>query len=232
MASPYGFAKDNILRFGLHTSKIKNFDPHYAKSSEDFIFADMVFNSLVRYVPGKHPELEPDIAQKIPEFEMVDGKQVWTINLRKNIMFHGGLNTQSYELTADDVVFSFQKAADPERSAFSGEYTGVTFKKTDRYTVQIVLDNPTSPLFFCPGLQTVKVDLSSVKKSWRKTIMRVLNPIPWEPDRLSLNDILRNTNWNWRQTRLISGVHPYWKGLRSILSQTTTNAKQPIHKAG
>lgn len=151
-----GYAADNVLRFGLHTSKIKNFDPHYARSSEDFIFADMVFNSLVRYVPGQVPRLEPDIAETIPAFEMIRGKQVWTIRIRKNILFHSGLNTKAYELTADDVVYSFQKAADPERSAFFGEYTGMTFKKIDTYTVQIIVDEPISPLFFLPRIANRK----------------------------------------------------------------------------
>lgn len=156
MVSVNGFAKDNILRFGLHTSRMKHFDPHYAKSSEDFIFADMVFNSLVRYVPGKSPQLEPDIAQKMPEFEMVNGKQVWTIQIRKNILFHDGLNTRAYELTADDVVYSFQKAADPKRSAFFGEYVGIAFKKVDTYTVQMIADKPVSPLFFLPRIANRK----------------------------------------------------------------------------
>ncbi|MCG8550153.1 MAG: ABC transporter substrate-binding protein [Desulfobacterales bacterium] len=151
-----GYAADNILRFGLHTSKIKNFDPHYARSSEDFIFADMVFNSLVRYVPGRSPRLEPDIAETIPAFEMVRGKQVWTIRIRKNVIFHRGLNTDSYELTADDVVYSFQKAADPKRSAFFGEYAGMTFKKIDTYTVQIIVNEPISPLFFLPRIANRK----------------------------------------------------------------------------
>lgn len=151
-----GFATDNILRFGLHTSKIKNFDPHYAKSSEDFIFADMVFNSLVRYVPGQSPRLEPDIAETMPAFEMDRGKQVWTIRIRKNVMFHSGLNTAAYELTADDVIYSFQKASDPNRSAFFGEYTGMTFKKIDAYTVQIIVSEPISPLFFLPRIANRK----------------------------------------------------------------------------
>jgi len=156
IASENGFAKENILRFAIHTSKMKNFDPHYAKSAEDFIFADMVFNSLVRYVPGKSPQLEPDIAEKIPEFKMVNGKQVWTINIRKDIMFHAGPNTEEYELTADDVVYSFQKAADPERSAFFGDYEGITFKKTDKYTVQMIINEPISPLFFLPRIANRK----------------------------------------------------------------------------
>ncbi|MGD8399222.1 MAG: ABC transporter substrate-binding protein, partial [Anaerolineae bacterium] len=43
-----------------------------------------------------------------------------------------------------------QKAADPERSAYAGEYTGMTFEAVDDYTVQITLENPLSPVLFYP----------------------------------------------------------------------------------
>ena len=47
-----------------------------------------------------------------PEFKLIDGKQVWTILLRKGVMFHAGPKTEPYELTADDVVFSLNKSKD------------------------------------------------------------------------------------------------------------------------
>ncbi|MBU0972066.1 MAG: hypothetical protein KKC20_15540, partial [Proteobacteria bacterium] len=141
-----------VLRFGIHTSRIGNFDPDFAKGSEDTTFADLVFNSLLRYVPGDFSQLEPDIAVKIPEFEIQNKRQIWTIELRKGIFFHDSPYSNAYELTAEDVIYSLQKAADPERSAYSGEYDGMTFEMVDEYTLRIVLEKPMSPLFFLPRI--------------------------------------------------------------------------------
>ena len=142
----------NVLRFGIHTSRIGNFDPDYAKGSEDYTFADMVFNSILRYVPGDSSLLEPDIAIKMPEFEIQNKKQIWTIQLRKGIFFHGGPHTPPYELTAKDVVYSLEKAADPLRSGKFGKYVGMTFKIVDSHALEIILEKPMSPLFFFPLL--------------------------------------------------------------------------------
>ena len=43
----------------------------------------MVFNGLVRYVPGNNPEIEADLATEIPEPVMEGEKQVWTFTLRE-----------------------------------------------------------------------------------------------------------------------------------------------------
>jgi peptide/nickel transport system substrate-binding protein len=139
-----------VLKFAVHTSDIGHLDPHYARGSQDFTFADMVFNSLVRYVPGDLSRLEPDLAEAIPEFEIRDGRQVWTIHLKKGIFFHPGPFNSAYELTADDVVFSLKKAADPARSSIAAEYSGMRFEKRGDYTLEIILEKPVSPLFFLP----------------------------------------------------------------------------------
>jgi len=142
-----------ILRFGIHTSKIGNFDPDYAKGSEDYTFADMVYNSLLRYVPGDSSQLEPDIAIKMPESEIQNGKQIWTIQLHRGIFFHGGPYTPPpYELTAKDVVYSLEKAADPLRSAKFGKYTGMKFEMAGPYALEIIVEKPISSLFFFPLL--------------------------------------------------------------------------------
>lgn len=142
-------AKD-FLRIGINATDIETLDPHLAASFQDRMIADMVFNGLLRYVPGNAPHFEPDLAQEIPEPFIVDGHQIWTFKLKKGIFFHSGPNTETYELTADDVVYSLQKAADPKRSAYAGEYEGMEFKKVDKYSCSIILDKPLSPNLFFP----------------------------------------------------------------------------------
>jgi peptide/nickel transport system substrate-binding protein len=141
-----------ILRFGVHVSGMGNLDPHFAAGSQDRALADMVFNGLLRYQPGNAPKIEPDLAEKIPGFEMIGGQQVWTVNLRKGILFHPGPQTEAYELTAEDVAFSLKKSARREFCAYAGEYEGMTVDPVDRYTVRITVEKPVSSILFLPKL--------------------------------------------------------------------------------
>ena len=141
-----------ILRFGVHVSEMGNLDPHFAAGSQDRALADMVFNGLLRYEPGNAPTIEPDLAENIPGFEMIGGRQVWTVKLRKGVLFHPGPETAAYELTAEDVVFSLQKSAHREYCAYAGEYEGMTVIPVDRYTVRIIVEKPVSSTLFLPKL--------------------------------------------------------------------------------
>ncbi len=155
----------NVLRLGLAAAGPGTFDPHFAAMAQDRVAADMIFNGLVRYKPGQAPLIELDLAERFPESEIVNGKQVWTVKLRKGVMFHRSSVTKPYELTADDVVFSFQKASDPKRSAYAGEYRGMTFKKMDKYTVRIILEKPLSSILFLPKIANYAGGLIVSKKA-------------------------------------------------------------------
>jgi peptide/nickel transport system substrate-binding protein len=141
-----------MLRFAVEASALGTADPHFAAGTQDRILADMVFNGLLRYQPGNAPVIEPDLAESIPEPQMVNGKQTWTFRLRKGVMCHPGPETKAYELTADDVVYSLQKSTNPDRSAYAGEYGGMTVEKVDSYTVKIILDTPLSSVLLFPKL--------------------------------------------------------------------------------
>ena len=141
---------ENVLRFGLHVSGMGNMDPHVAAGSQDRALADMVFNGLLRYEPGNAPRIEPDLAEAIPEFQMVGGRQVWTVRLRQGVMFHPGPVTAVYEMTAEDVVYSLKKSADKRLCATAGEYAGMTFEPQDRYTVRVIPEEPISACLFLP----------------------------------------------------------------------------------
>jgi peptide/nickel transport system substrate-binding protein len=143
-------AEGPVLRFGINAADLSSLDPHFASATQDRTVVSMVFNGLVRYKPGEAPELEPDLATEIPEPELVDGKQVWTFALRQGVMCHASPQSEAYELTADDVIYSLTKSATTERSAFAGEYSGMTFEKVDDYTVKITVDTPLSPVLFLP----------------------------------------------------------------------------------
>ena len=76
----------SILRFGIGYADLRTMDPHFASSTCDRALVDMIFNGLLRYKPGDGTAFEPDLAEAIPEPEMVDGTQVWTFKLRKGVV--------------------------------------------------------------------------------------------------------------------------------------------------
>ncbi len=142
--------KHNSLRFGVQVSEIGNLDPHFAAASQERAVADMLFSGLLRYKPGKAPEIEPDLAADIPTFQITEGRQVWTFKLRKGVKFHAGSKTPTYELTAEDVVFSLKKSSDSKLCAYAGEYAGMKFEAADKYTVRIICPHPISTILFLP----------------------------------------------------------------------------------
>lgn len=141
-------AAEQRLRIAINAASVENLDPHMAAAFQDRVVADMLFNGLLRYKPGNSPHFEPDLAVEIPEPWIKGDKQVWTFKLKKGVMFHVGPGLDSYELTADDVVYSLRRAADPVRSRYAGEYKGMTVEKVDAYTCDIIMDQPLSPVLF------------------------------------------------------------------------------------
>ena len=116
---------------------------------------DMIFTALVRYKPGTVAELEPDIAAEMPTAaDNADGTQTWTVKLRDDVMVHASetAGTDAYALTSADVVFSLEKAANPDASSYSANYEGWSFKAVDDQTVEITLEQPVSDTLFFPAI--------------------------------------------------------------------------------
>ncbi|NOZ50469.1 MAG: polyamine ABC transporter substrate-binding protein [Chloroflexi bacterium] len=139
-----------VLRYADKAADLGTMDPHFAAATNDRNLVDMIFNALVRYKPGDGTQFEPDLAESIPVPEIVNGKQVWTFRLRHGIMCHPSDAVPSYELTADDVVFSLNKSATADTSAYAGEYSGMSVDKVDDYTVKVTMEQPISPVLFLP----------------------------------------------------------------------------------
>jgi peptide/nickel transport system substrate-binding protein len=141
---------EQILRIAFDASDLSALDPHFAAATQDRAIVDMVFNGLIRYKPGDISQFEPDLAKAIPEPTTEGDKQIWTFELREGVMCHPWNGNEGYELTAEDVVYSLEKAANADRSAYAGEYADVTFEAVDDYTVKVILDQPLSPALFLP----------------------------------------------------------------------------------
>jgi peptide/nickel transport system substrate-binding protein len=143
-------AEPVFLRYADKAADLGTLDPHFAAATNDRNVVDMIFNGLIRYKPGDGTVFEPDLATELPEPELVDGKQVWTFNLRSGVMCHPSDEVPSYELTSEDVVWSLQKSANADTSAYAGEYADMTVEAVDESTVKITLDTPLSEVLFYP----------------------------------------------------------------------------------
>ncbi len=137
-----------VLRIAQNTTDLRSMDPHFATTTEDRSLVDMIFNGLVRYKPGDGSVFEPDLATTLPTPKMEGGRQVWMFTLRKGVMCQPSPGVPSYELTSEDVIYSLQKSADKNRSAYAADYTGMTFEAPDATTVKISLEKPQSPILF------------------------------------------------------------------------------------
>lgn len=141
LLSHSAIAKDSIA-VGMAAPDIGQVDPHKATTTQDKPMSGWAFNGLVRFPPGTNDlgALEPDLAES---WEKSDDGLVWTFKLRPGVKFHRDYGT----LTAEDVVFSLNRAADPAASSFSSDYA--SFEKVeavDDMTVRITLKAPVPSL--------------------------------------------------------------------------------------
>jgi peptide/nickel transport system substrate-binding protein len=119
-------------------------NPHFAIGAKDQEGCALFYEPLARY--DADGNLAPVLAAAIPSRAnggiAADGRSVtWT--LKKDVRWHDGR-----PFTADDVVFNFAYATDPQTAATSiAWYEGiVAAKKLDAYTVRYEFEKP-SPLW-------------------------------------------------------------------------------------
>jgi peptide/nickel transport system substrate-binding protein len=133
IAAAPSFAVD--LRFGVDNPDLGKLDPHATVVSGDRYVIQSIFSGLVRYRPGSGDvrQIEPDLAETWDSSP--DGK-VWTFHLRRGVKWHHGYG----EVTAEDVVFSLERAANKETSSFASDYTAFDkVEAVDPHTVRITL---------------------------------------------------------------------------------------------
>ncbi|HEV7256637.1 MAG TPA: ABC transporter substrate-binding protein [Bosea sp. (in: a-proteobacteria)] len=130
-------AQESVLRVAGN-GDVSTLDAHRASATNDKTVVGWIYNGLVRFKPGSADpqEIEPDLAER---WETSPDGKVWTFQLRKDVKFHGDWGT----LSADDVVYSLQRSADPKRSTFSSDFAAIEkVEKVDDLTVRITLKYP------------------------------------------------------------------------------------------
>jgi len=140
-------ASGQVLRIAFDAGDISDLNPHIGHATQDRAVLHLLFTGLVRYKTGDISKFEPDLAEK---WEVSKDGLTWTFHLRRGVMVHPWKGNPGYELSSEDVVYSFQSASDPKKSAWTAEYAGMTFQAVDKYTVRITLQKPLSELLFLP----------------------------------------------------------------------------------
>lgn len=112
---------------------IYSLDPDSIPSTSNLAFLNHIYEGLVRY--DKTFGLEPALAT---EWELIEGNR-WQFKLRKGVKFHDGA-----DFTADDVVASYKRAADPASPLKGNMPLFKDIRKIDDYTVEIDVSTPSS----------------------------------------------------------------------------------------
>lgn len=143
------------LRFGGYGADLQSVDPHIGNAGPDRQVYLLLYNGLVRYIPGDPAAgFEPDIATEVPETPDAegDGTQVWEFEIKDDVMCHpaedGG---EPRALTVDEVVASYNRSMDEEISAFAGDYGVVeSVEASGDNTVAFTLSEARSAALFLP----------------------------------------------------------------------------------
>jgi peptide/nickel transport system substrate-binding protein len=120
------------LRVGLALEPT-SIDPHYHNLTPNNALAREIFDRLV--MPDENQQLKPGLAVSWRPVK----KTTWEFKLRKGVKFHDGT-----PFTADDVVFTFERAPNvPQSPSSFGTYLkGKKIEKIDDYTVRIITEKP------------------------------------------------------------------------------------------
>ncbi|MGL4635077.1 MAG: ABC transporter substrate-binding protein [Beijerinckiaceae bacterium] len=115
------------LRIGT-SSEPSAMDPHFHNTTPNKGVARYIFEALV--FQDEKQQLTPGLAES---WRAIDDR-TWEFKLRRGVTFHDGS-----PFTADDVVFTFERAPNGPRSpsSFGGFIAGKTVEKMDSHTILI-----------------------------------------------------------------------------------------------
>ncbi|MEM6986122.1 MAG: ABC transporter substrate-binding protein, partial [Pseudomonadota bacterium] len=118
------------------TTDPQTMDPHAVNSAPVLGFLNNVYEGLVRR--GRDMAIEPALATS---WEAIGDGEGWRFNLRKGVSFHDGS-----AFTAEDVLFSYQRASDENSDTRSWFAPVSDVVVVDDFTVDILTKAP-NPIF-------------------------------------------------------------------------------------
>ena len=110
-------------------------DPHLTSAYASFQVLENVYDTLVQ--PDADLQFEPALAET---WETSDDQLTWTFTLREGVTFHNGR-----ELTAEDVVYSYERIMEEGANAFRFDSVEEV-RAPDERTVEIAVSRPTPNL--------------------------------------------------------------------------------------
>ncbi|MCI9023521.1 MAG: ABC transporter substrate-binding protein [Dorea sp.] len=148
-------------------------DPHSSSTSSSVNNLNPVYETLVRY--DENGEITPCLAT---EWERTDDYH-WRFKLRDDVTFHNG-----EKMTADDVLFSFQRATGPDGAKVAYIMSAIDSENCvveDDYTIVIATHEPFAPLIgYLPYIGAVVVSEKEFTENPEKA---ALNPVGTGPFR-------------------------------------------------
>lgn len=127
--------RGGTLRVGL-SSDVSAFEPHVSTGAASNMIRIMVYSTLLTY--DKQGELTGDLAE---DFGWADDR-TFEFKLRKGVQFHNG-----DELTAEDVLFTFQRIRDPKTAAdLADRLSNVEVEAGEGNVIRLRLEQPNAVL--------------------------------------------------------------------------------------
>ncbi len=156
--------KEPFSLTGASSADAKRLLPLFASDSASADISGRIFNGLTKY--DKDLNIVGDLAESWTISK--DGKEI-VFYLRKGIKWHDGV-----EITADDVIFTYQAITNPKNpTPYSSNYGPVKqVEAVDKYTVKVVYEKPFAPALESWGMGILPKHLLDGKELFNSPLNR------------------------------------------------------------
>lgn len=151
-----------LTYIGFDAVVLDRYDPHQTQFGPMYSNQSAVFSKLYRYASHEEPTWEnivPDLADGAPEM-IGNPPTEYVVKIRKGVKFHDTDQIRKNfpslagrELTADDVIYSFDRQRNPDSQQRTYYYrasqvaTIDKIEKIDDYTIKFYTKGPVAPFF-------------------------------------------------------------------------------------
>jgi len=203
-ANDNGGTELSVFRYN-QPSSINSLDPAFSKDQATMWIGNQLFNSLVQI--DENLNILPSIAES---WETSTDGLTYTFKLRKDVKFHPHELFKSEEerlLTANDVVYSFNRILDPKVASpgawiFSDKVNKENaFTALNDYTFQLKLTKPFRPVLGILSMQYCSVVSKKVAEHYAREFRS--NPIGSGPFKLK--------KWKEGEMLILEKNEDYWE---------------------
>jgi peptide/nickel transport system substrate-binding protein len=166
-----------------------NFDPHQSVHWWTFIYTSLTHGGLMRHKAG--PSVQPGtlpVEPHLAESWERPNDTTYVFKLRKGVRWHNKPPVNGRELTADDVVYTFQRAltvkGNPNRATFE-EIDKI--EALDKYTVRFTLKEPFAWFLDSPAIWPILPKEAADNDGTFKKAESVIGTGPWMLERYEPN---------------------------------------------